>query len=261
MNYRYETHLHTNQASACGISPGKAYIQSYLDEGYSGIIVTDHFFNGNTSISYNLPWRERVRLLAQGYEEAKEYGDHLGLSVFFGFEYSYGQDEFLIYGLDKAWLLEHPQIMGWNHRTLYEEVDKEGGLVVQAHPFRERNYLSRINLHPYTVHAVEVINGENDDEFDRKARKYAKFYNLPMTSGSDIHTAKNVGVTTRGMSFERKLETIDDFITAVKNNQGYSIADDPLRSFVKPEDFAYLPIYLYDEEGRAKKIQAFEAWR
>ena len=44
MPYIYETHMHTNQASACGRSPGKDYIQKYMDAGYSGIIITDHFF-------------------------------------------------------------------------------------------------------------------------------------------------------------------------------------------------------------------------
>ena len=30
MPYIYETHMHTNQASACGRSPGRDYIQKYL---------------------------------------------------------------------------------------------------------------------------------------------------------------------------------------------------------------------------------------
>lgn len=256
--YRYETHLHTNQASACGISPGKAYIRPYLDAGYSGIIVTDHFFNGNTNISYKLPWKERVRRLCSGYEEAKAYGDRSGLSVFFGFEYSYGQDEFLVYGLSPEYLAEHPEIMGWDHRTLYETVDKEGGLVVQAHPFRERGYLSRISLHPHTVHAVEVINGENEEEFDRKARKYAEHYNLPMIAAADIHDVGKIDRIARATIFEQELASIDDFIQAVKDKR-CTLERDPNRTG-EPSDHSNLPVYLYDEEGRAKKIQAFEAW-
>jgi len=256
--YCYETHLHTNQASACGLSAGRAYIRPYLDAGYSGIIVTDHFFNGNTNIPHRLPWKERVRRLCAGYEEAKEYGDHLGLSVFFGFEYSYGQDEFLVYGLSPEYLAEHPEMMGWDHRTLYETVDNEGGLVVQAHPFRERGYLSRISLHPHTVHAVEVINGENEEEFDRKARKYAEHYGLPMIAGADIHDVKKIDRIARATIFERKLNSIDDFIREVKAGR-FTLEQDAGR-MSEPSAQSNLPVYLYDGEGRAKKIRAAETW-
>ena len=48
MPYIYETHLHSCVASACGRSEPEEYIPYYKKLGYSGIFVTDHFFNGNT---------------------------------------------------------------------------------------------------------------------------------------------------------------------------------------------------------------------
>jgi len=83
MPYIYETHMHTSQASACGKSPGKDYIQKYIDAGFSGIIITDHFFRGNCGISKKLPWEQRVHLFCQGYEDAKEAGYKLNFPVFF----------------------------------------------------------------------------------------------------------------------------------------------------------------------------------
>ena len=71
MSYLYETHLHTVQASACGKSRGADYIPFYKKKGYTGIIVTDHFFNGNTCVPSHLSWEERVELFCKGYEEAK----------------------------------------------------------------------------------------------------------------------------------------------------------------------------------------------
>ena len=50
MSYIYETHLHSCVASACGRSEPEEYIPYYKKLGYSGIFVTDHFFNGNTCI-------------------------------------------------------------------------------------------------------------------------------------------------------------------------------------------------------------------
>ena len=83
MSYLYETHLHTAQASACGHSKGADYISFYKEKGYTGIIVTDHFLNGNTSVPASLPWEERINLFCQGYEDAKKEGDKQGLQVFF----------------------------------------------------------------------------------------------------------------------------------------------------------------------------------
>ena len=71
--YIYETHLHTSTASACGKSKGNEYISLYKELGFSGIFVTDHFFNGNCGVPENLSWKERINLFCKGYEEAKDF--------------------------------------------------------------------------------------------------------------------------------------------------------------------------------------------
>ena len=55
MTYRYETHLHTCESSACGVAHGRDYIAFYRDLGYRGLFVTDHFFGGNTAVGQSLP--------------------------------------------------------------------------------------------------------------------------------------------------------------------------------------------------------------
>lgn len=221
--YSYETHLHTNRGSACSPQDAKAYINYYLERGYSGIIVTDHFFNGNCAVSKELPWEERVRRYCLGYHEAKDEGDHLGLQVFFGIEYNFDCDEYLIYGLDEAWISNHPEIMKMSHHELFRTVDDAGGLMVQAHPFREREYISAIHPHPYDVHAVEVSNSGNSLASDERAYAYAKSYGLPMTSGSDIHFIGQLKEDVRGISFDHKLTGLQDFIDTIKSGTGYSL--------------------------------------
>ena len=109
MTYLYETHLHTAGVSKCASSRGAEYIAGYIDKGYSGIIITDHFFNANCALSRKLPWHEWVSRFYHGYEDAKEEGDRRGLDVFFGWEETFdGCDDYLVYGLDKKWLMEHP---------------------------------------------------------------------------------------------------------------------------------------------------------
>ena len=86
--YKYETHLHTKEGSACAGSTGAQMALEHKRQGYDGIFITDHFFNGNTAVPKNLPWKERVNLFVAGYESAKQQGDQIGLDVFFGFEYA-----------------------------------------------------------------------------------------------------------------------------------------------------------------------------
>lgn len=258
--FRYETHLHTNEASACALSCGADYVPLYQKAGYQGLIVTDHFFNGNTSIPSSWSWQRRVEAFCKGYEHAKLLGDQLDFSVFFGWETSFGNDEYLIYGLDKQWLLDNPEVMEWDHETLYSRVDADGGCIIQAHPFRERSYLSAINLYPHVVHGIEVVNGENEPEFDRKAYAYAKAFNLAMTSGSDIHSAGKIGNTLKGMVFDEPLHSIHDFVAAIKEHSTYHLIGEDER-FDPPEmKTSFLPIYLHTQ-STSKEIEAESIWK
>ena len=53
MFYKYETHLHTSEVSKCAHNTGAEMARAYKKAGYTGIFVTDHFFNGNCAIPEN----------------------------------------------------------------------------------------------------------------------------------------------------------------------------------------------------------------
>ena len=110
MAFLYETHMHTCQVSACGVSTGKEHVHFYRDAGYTGIIMTDHFFRGNTAVDRELPWKDRINWFWSGYEDAKAEGDKVGLDVFFGLEQNFAGDEYLVYGLTKEYMMEHPGV-------------------------------------------------------------------------------------------------------------------------------------------------------
>lgn len=224
--YLYETHLHTSQASACAKNTGGEIALSAKEYGYTGIIVTDHFCYGNTALDVNLPWDEWVDLFCAGYYDAKRVGDEIGLQVFFGWESGYNAMEFLIYGLTPQWLHDHPQIKDCSIQEQYEMVHSDGGIVIHAHPYREDFYIKEQFQYPNDIDGVEVLNisngpragfGLNACPWDDKALEYAKKYNLHMTSGSDVHSAKMLGC---GMGFENKLNSIQDFISAVMQDKG-----------------------------------------
>ena len=213
----YETHLHTCLASACGKSTGREHVRRYTDLGFTGVIMTDHFFGGNTAVDRSLPWEEKVKRFCAGYEDAWEEGQKTGLSVFFGWEQGYGNDEYLVYGPDKVWLLAHPEIETCSRRRQLELVHEAGGCVIQAHPFRMRPYMTRIQLGPQFADGAEVANAGNLQVNDTCAYHYAQEYGLVMTAGTDNHNSARIESADQlyGVILENKLETIWDYVRLI----------------------------------------------
>jgi hypothetical protein len=214
--YLYETHLHTAEVSRCARISAAEQVRYYKTMGFSGIIVTDHFLGGHTTVPENLPWERRVELFCEGYELAKQEGDRLALSVFFGWEYSYMGIDFLTYGLDQAWLLRHRDIDKLFINDYLDLVRGGGGYVVHAHPFREEAYIPMIQLLPRRVDAVEVCNANRTDFENRLAGEYAAAYGLKKSAGSDNHTGSQARLCVIGVN--SRLNHLGDFIAAVQSS-------------------------------------------
>jgi hypothetical protein len=253
MAYLYETHLHTKESSACGVSSGREYVKKYLDLGYTGIIITDHFFKGNCAGDRRLSWEKWVHRFCRGYEAACEEGARRGLDVFLGWEETFDGDDYLVYGLDKQWLLEHPEAAYWNRKQQFQEVSRYGGCVVQAHPFRQHYYINCIYLSTGCVHAVEAANaGNSDPSYDALAWMYAKKLSLPITAGSDIHCASDVrsGVAF-GVYMDKKMESIGDYVAAVKSNAIRELQIPQGRCIARGNERVSLPVDIRDSRDKS----------
>ncbi|MDD6142457.1 MAG: histidinol-phosphatase [bacterium] len=215
MAYRYETHLHTCQGSLCGASTGAEHVRWYKEIGYQGIIITDHFFGGNTAVPRTGTWKERIDWFCSGYEDALIEGQKIGLDVFFGWEQGYKGDEYLVYGLDKQWLLNHPEVETWTRREQLEGVHRDGGCVIQAHPFRDRAYINRIRLARQFCDGIEVANAGNRPYNDAYALRYAREFGFICTAGSDNH--RSPAANPMGIETEEKLGSIQDLVKLVRN--------------------------------------------
>ena len=218
MHYLYETHMHTSEASACSDTPGRDYIDHMLAAGYNGMIVTDHFFNGNCSIPRDLPWADRVELYCSGYDHAREAATGTELTVLFGVEYNFECDEYLLYGVDKDWLLHNPDILSQSREEVYATVHASGGIMVHAHPYRERGYIQTIHLTPSVCDGAEIFNAGNPPWQDALAFNYARKHEFRPSAGSDIHhlTQRYMG----GMQFPYRIETIQDYVRAFLAGDG-----------------------------------------
>ena len=219
--YLYETHLHTSEASACGEVNGADYISFMKSKGYSGMIVTDHFFNGNSAVKRDLPWSERVAIYVSGFKAAEFAAKDKDFDVLFGIEFNFEGDEYLIYGVDEKWLLDNDDILSLTRREVYLRVHEAGGIMIQAHPYRERYYLSDIRLTPDVSDGIEVYNAANSDNQNALALRYAQELNVPITSGSDIHYFH--GRPMGGMMLPRRIKSSAEYAKLVMSGEAIPV--------------------------------------
>lgn len=249
MPYLYETHLHTVEGSKCSREPAVNYIQRYLDLGFTGIFVTDHFTGYCPAPDPSLPWHDWVDAYCLGYEHAAEEGYRRGLQVFFGWEQTCQSDEYLVYGLDKQWLYAHPECRRWTRKQMFETVSAAGGCVVHAHPFRERSYVDFVRLYPGACHAIEAANCGNLPYMDVLARRYAEVLHLPMTAGSDIHSTEQLPHVF-GVALEEKLTSAADYARRIRSGSGIALHVPDDRT-LKPQDASpTLRVACYDNEDQ-----------
>jgi hypothetical protein len=195
-------------------------------------MVTDHFFNSNTSHDRRRNWSEWVKNFCSGYEDARNAGEKHGLDVFFGWEETFNSDDYLIYGLDKAWLLGHPEMVRWTREEQFREIRRYGGCVVQAHPFRQHSYIGTMQLSPHFVDAIEAANAGNHEAiYDAQAFEYARILDLPAVAGSDIHNVKVLGKNGMpfGICLATKLSSINDYVFRILNKQQIALHIPPGR--------------------------------
>lgn len=219
--YRYETHLHTAEVSACGFSTAEEHVKAHFKSGYSGIVITDHFFNGNTTVNPNLPWAKKVKAFCKGYENAKMAAKGLDFDVFFALEYTYHGTDFLTYGIDESFLLAHEDLLEWPIEKYFDQVHEAGGFIIHAHPFRQEFYIPKIRLFTDYIDAVEVENlGNAKQEYNQQAYDYAKSHNFPMTKGTDLHDIRKI--VGGGMVFEKRPNDIFEMIQMIVSGSGSS---------------------------------------
>ena len=216
--YKYETHLHTSPVSKCAKADIYETVDFYKKMNYDGIFVTNHFIDGNINLTGDLSYEEKLEFYFSDYEKGAEYGKTVGLKVFCGVELSYGGTDFLVYGLDKEWFLKNPQITDMKKSEQLTFFIENGALVVQAHPYREAQYIDHIRLFPRCVHGAEVINASGSDFENNMAKMYAQSYGLIEFAGSDNHIADKQKILA-GMCSEMPIENEQDFVLRVKNGE------------------------------------------
>lgn len=191
MKYKYQMHAHTAPCSKCAqMTPGEL-IGSLVAGGYSGCVLTNHFYDGNTGIDKSLPWDEFVVAYEKDYLECKKIAQRYDLNVIFCIEeHLFDGLEIFCYGITPQFLFDHPELRGNHSIEAWSNALRDfGALCIQAHPYRDRSYITNPRLLPTEyIDGIEVFNACNKSEENEMAITSALAHpEWILTAGGDTH--------------------------------------------------------------------------
>ena len=217
--YKYEMHVHTRPCSGGGADI-REHIDDLINKGYSGMVVTNHFYNGDNRLDKNLPWEEFVDAYRQDYLYGLEYAQKVDFDLLFGLEeHVGGGQEILIYGITAELIATHPELKMASAEKIAEIVHLAGGLIYQAHPYRARHYVSR----PFPLDCldkfdgIEVYNAANEPEWNESAQNLANELGIACIAGSDGHKTGSAG--RAGIATRERIRSNDDLVRILKNKE------------------------------------------
>ena len=192
MKYKYQLHTHTAPCSKCGKTTPEEIARALLEGGYQGCVLTNHFYGGNTGISRDLPWEQFVGAYEKDYIDCKAEAEKYGIDIIFGIEeHISGGREILCFGITPKMLYDNPCLKERRLEDWCNILHGYGALIIQAHPFRVRGYITDPGAYPLGyIDGIEVYNHANLPEANAEAEEFAKENpGIILTSGADTHTA------------------------------------------------------------------------
>ena len=187
--YKIETHLHTNHVSQCARLKAEHLAKRYYEGGFSGIAVTDHY-NVETWAyrNINVKTNKRVmRTVLEGFYHMEEACAKYGIKVYKGLELRFyeNDNDYLFYDFDEELLEDADEIMSLGIANFSKAFRPNGGLLIQAHPFRK----PCVPIAPHLLDGIEVCNcNPRHNSRNDLAWELAELNpHLILTSGSDCH--------------------------------------------------------------------------
>jgi hypothetical protein len=207
-NIKIDTHIHSNGVSFCSQVSSEQIIDEKLRLGIDGIILTNH-----CQSHYYPPEKhdEYIEKVIAEFNRAKEYGEKKNFLVMLGLEVSIFEpsyNDWLLYGVTEEFLRSSPCFYQLNQRSLFELCEKNGILLVQAHPFRNSGW--GVNE---LMHGAEVNCSPGDLPLKDEVIEIACARNLTVTCGTDYHSSDRPNC---GMVVPDFIKTSVDFANYLK---------------------------------------------
>ena len=181
---KIDMHCHTKEGSIDGKVSIEEYIRMLRNQGFGGMLVTDHDSYGGFRY-----WKKNIK--------GQKYTDFVVLK---GIEYDTLDAGHIIVIMPESIKLRLLELRGIPIQMLIPIVHNYGGILGPAHPCGEK-YMSFMNAKAYKRNPdilkefdfIETFNACESMEVNERAAKLAEKYNLTGTGGSDAHRADCVG--------------------------------------------------------------------
>ena len=194
MPYKIDLHVHSANSGDNPTDPEEVIMKA-IERGLDGIAFTEHYSYGAS---------EGVEALREKYRNS--------IMVLRGVEFSAAEGHCLVFGANTDRLsLKYAPVA-----DLVRIVNEQGGVVIPSHPYRGVNSLGNMVRKIAGFCAIEGYNGCNMHPYNLKAVKTAQALNLPITGGSDAHTAGEIGSCYTEF---RDAVTYDNFIELLKQGR------------------------------------------
>lgn len=179
-----DLHAHSSGISRCCQIPFEEVLRQALSVGIDGIALTNHYQKSYVTDGTYTKFAEKY---IEEFYSAHKYGEKIGCRVFFGIELTtekYPNVHMLIYGTEPEFLIKHPTLFDATQQELYRTVKENGGILVQAHPFRNgTSVLNTDFLDGVEINCHPIYKKSYSEELTEIARKNR----LILTCGGDYH--------------------------------------------------------------------------
>ena len=193
---RLELHAHTNPASPCGDAPPEKLVQLYLEAGFDGVVITNHFSHAAFG---DISREAFVNAQLSDYERACQAAEGTKLKIYLGVEARFDENDndYLLYGVDEEILGKLYDYLDKGLAAFRAEVKLPDSAFIQAHPFRDGCVPADAKL----LDGVEVFNMHpNHNSRIALAARYAKEQSISLTvAGTDFHHVKPGYIATTAL--------------------------------------------------------------
>lgn len=258
---KLDMHCHTHEGSPDSEVPIKEYIELLKEQGYDGMLVTDHdSYEGYRYYVNHIAGADGTNYVNQNTDGGTNNGNYVNQSaggktedenyvnqsdntshpfyVFKGVEYDTLEAGHFIVIMPDNVDLEILEYRGLPVRKLTEIVHANGGILGPAHPCGEP-FLSifatgRFKKDRSILKEFDFIEGFNcgeDPWANDEAVALAKEYNKPVTGGSDAHWHKCIGLAYT--IIDEEVHDNDELIAYLKANKPTHIWGKPYNGTLK----------------------------
>lgn len=208
--FKTEMHVHTREVSTCCDMPTEQTAIRYIEAGYTTVVITDHFtpsFCREEGL-----WHDRIEHFLSGHRRFREAADGQ-LCVLLGFELRFEgyANDYLVYGLGADFLRGARDLPFVSRREACERIHEAGGLIYQAHPFRNGMTI----LSPEGLDGIEVLNAHSGhDSRNELAYAFAKHHGLRGIAGTDFH--HDYHTPSAGIMTEDPITSEDELVNILR---------------------------------------------